>query len=334
MRITTRPSAALIAPLFPLVAVVLAALLLTACGSGSNDSAGESAGDIAADSLSSEPEAGIEAGAPDGTLSEDKGDEVAPGSPGDGADDSRRTAVQERAIIATGSIGVRTKDVAAAATKLRGMITAARGTISTESIDGFEKGKPSYLTMTVRVPSTQFDSVLTRVGELGEVTHHSLGTEDVTTQVIDVDARIRAQERSVQRIQVLLGKAESLSDIVTIEGELTRRQADLDSLRGQQAWLKDQTSMSTIEVTLSTREDAEDPEPQGGFLGGLKQGWNALGEGFAAALTILGWALPFLIIGVPVLWVWRLLRRSRRQETPAPAAPTPPAASADEPAAV
>ena len=201
----------------------------------------------------------------------------------------------------------------------------ALGRIGKENFSKYFGEDPvGYLAMTVRVPSAKFDDTLTRLGELGKQTNLSRGVEDVTTQVIDVDARIAAQQASVRRLETLMGKAESLSDIVALEGELTRRQADLDSLKGQQAWLRDQTSMATISITLSTPDTHPNGEPNG-FVAGVKRGWAGLGQAIGAGLTILGLLLPFLvlalIVGVPLWWV----RRNRKAARQAPVSPATPA---------
>ena len=96
----------------------------------------------------------------------------------------------------------------------------------------------------------------------------------MTTQVLDIDVRVEAQQRSIDRIQVLFDNATSIKDIVSIEGELSRRQADLASLQAQQRYLADQTSMSTITLAVErTPAKATKPKPkdddEAGFLAGL-----------------------------------------------------------------
>ena len=100
------------------------------------------------------------------------------------------------------------------------------------------------------MPTSRFDDAMDAFDGLGEVEQRSRKSEDVTTQVIDNDARVRAAERSIRQIEMLLAGAE-LGDIISIENDLARRQADLDSLKSQQAYLADQTSLSTVNVYLS-----------------------------------------------------------------------------------
>jgi len=114
---------------------------------------------------------------------------------------------------------------------------------------------------------------------------------------------------------VLLARSATVADIVDIESELTRRQAELDSLKSQQAYLADQTAMSTITVHLEQLAPAPKPEPKpevqkAGFLVGLSGGWGALVSVGTVLATVAGAMLPWLVvlgvIGVPV---WLVTRR-------------------------
>jgi len=98
--------------------------------------------------------------------------------------------------------------------------------------------------------------------------------------------------------------------------QLTRRQADLDALKAQQAYLADATSLSTITVSVELpREDEPAAEDDEGFLAGLATGWDALGEAAVASLTVLGAVLPFaavgLLVGAPLLLTARRRARTR-----------------------
>ena len=157
----------------------------------------------------------------------------------------------------------------------------------------------------------RFSEALNAFADLGEVEQQSRKSEDVTTKVIDNDARVRAAERSIRQIEALLGRAQKLSDIISIESDLARRQADLDSLTSQQAYLADQTSLSTINLYLSLPSKAAPAKAEThGFLAGLSRGWTALGSATAALLTVVGTLLPFavllVILGVPL---WLVVRR-------------------------
>jgi hypothetical protein len=178
----------------------------------------------------------------------------------------------------------------------------------------------------LRVPADKFSTTLSDLSRLGTEESRSVQTEDVTETVIDLDARLATQRTSVNRVRALLERANSVGEIVSIEAELTRREAELASLEQRKAKLSDQVSLSTITVDLRGPEaPSEQPTEQTGFVAGLKAGWNGFLASVQVVLTIVGWLLPWLLaIGAPlwlVLWLLRRRRPSVIQPAPAPATP-------------
>ena len=126
------------------------------------------------------------------------------------------------------------------------------------------------------------------LARIGKVEHQSRKSKDVTTKVLDNEARVRAAERAIRQIEVLLGRANALRDIIAIESDLARRQADLDSLKSQQAWLEDQTSLSTINVQLS-RPGAAHPRTRHAVSWPVSgSGWDAMRTSTVVLLTVAG----------------------------------------------
>lgn len=221
------------------------------------------------------------------------------------------------AVIQIGTMTVRSDDVADARVGVEKVVDAYGGSIADEktmaSTGPGSVGEVRTSKVVLRIPAADFDAAMLELAELGEVTGSTRKAEDVTGEVIDTRARIRAQEQSLERVEILFARAQSIRDIVAIEAQLSRRQAELDSLKGQLAWLEDQTSMSTITVYL---EKATEPAPppkaeadDNAFVGGVKAGWNALAELGAGLATVTGAVLPFallaLLLGVPAALVLR-----------------------------
>ena len=148
----------------------------------------------------------------------------------------------------------------------------------------------------------------------------------MTTQLADTSSRVRSQQRSVDRMRTLLGEADTIGEVVQVEAELARREADLESLQAQLARLEDVTALATIEVSLVAPGQAVEPpeEDDLGFLTGLRNGWDAFVGVALVGLTVLGALLPFAavvaLLGAPAY----LLLRSRRR---AAVASPPPAAT-------
>ncbi|HET8616690.1 MAG TPA: DUF4349 domain-containing protein [Actinomycetales bacterium] len=268
------------------------------------------------------------------------------GSTADGGDSSAAgvsaAALQQRRQIRTGQLTVQVKDVQTAVSSARSFATAAQGYVSDEKtstrpmppdVHPVSSSKPGtspsdvpsvvvdQSVLTLRVPQQQLDDVMDQVGGLGSVSSRSQSSQDVTDTYVDTSSRVKSQRASVERIRTLLSRASSIGDVVRLESELSRREADLDSLEARLASLDDSTTLATLVVTFS-RPDAETPAApgQGGFVGGLHDGWHALGASAAVVLRVVGAVLPFALVlalvGVPV---WLAVRRRRTSTPPASA---------------
>lgn len=299
----------------PIVTLVLAGALLAGCGGGS-DQAGSApgAGHGAA------PLAG-QAGSPG---SADNGSGA-----GSGGTPAPRVQVRDRAVVYTGALTVEVDDVSAALRRIETQATAADGLVADEQTDntvdrigpdGVTRRQIASATIVVRVPPDGYARMLTAISELGTVVQQSRSAKDVTEDIVDVESRVKSAEASVARVRRLMDGANALSDVVTLESELTRRQSDLESLQSRRAALAGQVDLATITATLVLSEPVPvqpDEESDLGFLGGLRAGWTALTGATQIVLTIAGALLPFAvvvaIVGIPLLLV---LRRYRRPSVP------------------
>jgi hypothetical protein len=302
-----------------LVAVVAAMIMLAGCAGGSGDS--DSGADAAYDTPAAAQDDAI-AGEAEGSLDDagraSQGDEAA-------ADSPARPPAETQAIISTGTISLTDEDVAKARLDVMKLVDTYGGQISDEETAVDDEGKTRSSRMVLRIPSNRFEDAMKALEGVAKVESSSRTSKDVTTKVIDNEVRVRAQEKSLARIEALLAQAETLPEIISIESQLSRRQADLDSLKSQQSYLKDQTSLSTINVYLEQTEKKQKKEKKddSGFLAGLDAGWSGLVKTATAAATVAGAVLPFAVVlavlGVPIALLVRRSLRRRPEQAPASA---------------
>lgn len=214
---------------------------------------------------------------------------------------------QERQLVRTANVDLRSDDVLKAIGQVKDRAAAVGG------FAGEEESTKSSGSVTVRVPSAELDKVVRDLTSVGEVTRSEVRSQDVTDQLVDVEARIATQKASVERLRVLFERAGSTSEVAQVEQELTKRQADLESMQRRSASLKGQVSLATLTVRVATVPIAA-PEPEEvGFFGALAGGWNALVAVVGVILIGVGAMLPFLVaLGVPAAVVVYLLRKRRR----------------------
>jgi hypothetical protein len=231
--------------------------------------------------------------------------------------------VDERAIVYTGSIRVRVKDLDKAADSVTSMVTTAGGFVGGDkrSADGSDDGSGDEASLTLRIPAAKFAGVVDELAALGKQLSREISTEDVTEETLDLDARLASQRARVDSGRRLLAQAKSLTDLVMLEGELAKREADLASLEAKKRRLSDLTALSTITVTLLGPLAEDEPETDPGFLDGLKGGWNSLVASVQVLLVVVGALLPWLIaLGVPAYGLVRLARWARRRRPGPPPA--------------
>ncbi|MCQ4210637.1 DUF4349 domain-containing protein [Streptomyces longispororuber] len=315
-------------PVHALATVLLAAALAVAGCSGSS-TGGSDSGD--AD--------GAKAAAP--AEQQDRNGASGPGNSrgGSGGTNAKKppklTGVH---IIRTAQLSVRVKDVPDALDKARTATETAGGYVGNETTDRDGKGH-QRTRVTLRVPQESYEEVLDELSGAGKLLARNESAKDVTDQVVDVESRIRSQRASVARVRELMDRATKLSDVVTLEGELSGRQAELEALLAQQASLKDRTSLATITVRLSETSGAaaarDDDYP--GFLDALSGGWNAFVNVLKWIAMVLAAVLPFAAVTALLVFLWLRLVRPRlprhREPAPVPTAlgPLPAHPKAEEP---
>ncbi|HEX5017518.1 MAG TPA: DUF4349 domain-containing protein [Actinomycetes bacterium] len=320
------------------------ALLLSACSGDADRSTGAAAGvqdDSAAAGSAPEPlpedslqrgaadsAAGVELGQLSGAEQSQSGANAAPGG------GSLADVTVEREIIATAEVTLRSTNVDATVDAIESIATSASGFVSGRDVQNNpDDPDRTRAVVVIRVPTPKLDSVIDRAQEEGDVVRVLSDEQDVTETVIDVNSRVESAKASVERIRALLSEATTLGEVVRIESELAKREADLESLLAQQRALADQTEMATLSVTVLAPEAVEtspktDPEDEEGFVAGLERGWNALVDLVVIALTTIGLLLPFLAVGLLVLIPLALAWRRRRLGPPAAPPAGPPAAPA------
>jgi hypothetical protein len=240
--------------------------------------------------------------------------------------------LDDRAIIFTGAITVRVDDVEAAAARASAIATSAGGFVGADKRTSNDKR--SEATIQLRVPAGRFGTALDEVAKLGRQESRDVNTEDVTEEVIDLDAKIASQQASVSRTRALFAQAKTISEISSVESELAKRESELATLQARKRKLDDLTTLSTITATLLGPEApapqaAAEKKDEAGFVAGLKTGWHGFVGVITVVLVVLGFLLPFVIVvGVPVAVAWWLLRARRRRDAAPPAAAAPAAAAA------
>jgi len=239
----------------------------------------------------------------DSALREDSGGKSAPNA-------SEVAPQDDREVITTGSVDVTVDDPRDVAERFSSWVEAASGRVDGRTESKNDEGRASA-SLTVRVPSDQMSKALAELATYGDVGTVDVQNEDVTAQGQDLDARIKALEISIDRLEKILADAGSSAEVVRAENALTQRQEQLESLQAQRKALTDQVTLSTLHVELIQEGSASSVSP-GGFKGGLTKGWDALVDTVNGIVSLAGVLLPWLAVAFVVWILWRVARRVSR----------------------
>ncbi len=174
---------------------------------------------------------------------------VAPGEePGTGGGESSLQLAQRR-VISTASITIEVEEVQVASVEVRRIAENLGGFVEHLSSSGGASSQRASIT--IRVPQDRFFTAVERLMALGEVQNQNQGSEDVSSQFIDLEAQLHSAQRREKSLLSLLEKAEKLSDILTLEGQLNRVRTEIERLQGQLNFLERRVELATISVFLN-----------------------------------------------------------------------------------
>jgi hypothetical protein len=150
--------------------------------------------------------------------------------------------------------------------------TAARAQTMTARLGGTTQNATVGETrarLVLRVPEPRLDEALDSLSTLGKVESRRLSADDVTEEVIDLEARVASLSGVRDRLRALLDGASAMSEIMSIERELTRVQAEIDAIEGRLRHLRSRATMA--ELSLAAHRERK-LGPIGAIFAGL--GWT------------------------------------------------------------
>jgi hypothetical protein len=173
----------------------------------------------------------------------------------------------------------------------------------------------------VRVPVDRFDGFLSAVGKLGEMQRSKLDSQDVTQEYHDLEAQIANKQQEERRLLKLLAESTGkLTEVLTVEKELSRVRGEVEVMQGRLRYLANQTSLSTVTITATELRDYTPPVSPtfAAQIGRTFHDSLGLLTGFGKAVVLIVVALvPWLpVIAVAGLIIAWLARRSAVRHAP------------------
>lgn len=200
-----------------------------------------------------------------------------------------------RDVVKTASMTITVSNTSEAADKAAVLTENADGRVDSRSEDAGSSRGLARTSVVLRVPVAKLDGVVRELKMLGKVQTAETTAEDVTAQRVDLDARIKALQTSVDRLLAIMRDAKDPDALIKAEDALSERQAELDSLRAQRDQLGDRIEYSTVNVTFVAEQiGGPAPKEYDGFTGQIERGWDALVSVIGNLVLLFGLLLPWL----------------------------------------
>lgn len=160
------------------------------------------------------------------------------------------------------------------------------------------------------VPAGHFDDTIDQLSKVGKVQSEHITGTDVSAQYVDLNARLVNAQAQLDAMRALLAKAQNINDIIAVQNQIGQITAQIEQLKGQIKYLDDNTSYSTVSVTLteSGAPPQTTPADNWGFLTALNQGAHNFMTTINYLVTGLGAIGPFLVLVAVGFIVWRRRR--------------------------
>ena len=233
------------------------------------------------------------------------------------AEGSTAQSAQSAKIIYTANLSLESKDYDAARAALDEALADADGYMESSNESTYT-GSSRSLSLTLRVPQEHYASFLAAAAQAGNLVNRSEQAEDVTSQYVDLEARLANLKAQRTRLQELQASADNLSDLLEIESSLSDVQYQLESYQSQLDWYSDQVECCTVYISLDEVQTYTpvDESFASRLQNALQDGWANFTGGVQDLAVIIVGCWPAIVIGAiggVVFYRVRHPRKKRKQ---------------------
>ncbi|MEI3614112.1 DUF4349 domain-containing protein [Pseudogracilibacillus sp. SO30301A] len=173
----------------------------------------------------------------------------------------------------------------------------------------------------VRIPENDFQAFLSDTEETAaEVLERNVTGEDVTEQFIDLESRLKSKRAVEERLLEFMNDANKTEDLLKISNDLATVQEEIEVIVGQMNYLENQTSFSTIEISMYENR-VKIPELENKDLNTWERAQKQLAisinfilaTGSGIIVFLVGNLPIILILSVVVLVIYFIVKRRTRK---------------------
>lgn len=225
-------------------------------------------------------------------------------------------------IIRTADLALITKDFDNARSAVETILKRHRGYVGELKVGG-SAGSGRTLTATLRVPADQLDASMADLKTLGRVELESQSGQDVTSQYVDLQARLANSRNTEWRLTDLLSqRTGKLADVLEVEQEVDRVRGEIEQMEAERKNMSNQVSYAVLNATITEDYKAQlqvvPPSTSTRLSNAAVDGYKSMVDGVVGLALFLLENVPTLFLWLAILFlparlVWKKVRRSFAQ---------------------
>jgi hypothetical protein len=168
----------------------------------------------------------------------------------------------------------------------------------------------------LRVAPQDYPKLFAETEKQGNIIQHTTETEDKTSAVADLEAKIKNQSTYRDSLRAMLVKSSAkVSDLVEIQEKLTEVQSELDSETAERKILANETEKVAVEINFRIEVASRRRSAFAPIWDAFRDAGYNLAESIATLISFVIAILPWLIAIIFVVWLIKKLWRRRVTST-------------------
>lgn len=227
----------------------------------------------------------------------------------------------QRKWVITMEMSAETEDLQTLLTALNEEVTALGGYVEGQNIyngSAYSSHRYRSASLTLRIPAEVVDKFAQNLEGMANVVRSTKNLEDITLTYVSTESRVKALQTEEARLLELMEQAQTMADLLEIEGRLTEVRYQLESYTSRLKVYDNQVDFATIYLNL---EEVREYTPVA-----ERTVWQRITEGFAdsldgvweGAVDLFVWfivSLPYLVVwGVGIFLVVFLVKKLRKRK--------------------
>ncbi|MGA8296293.1 MAG: DUF4349 domain-containing protein [Acidimicrobiales bacterium] len=215
-----------------------------------------------------------------------------------------------RDIVATGTLRlvVGRAELPRAVNRLESLVASFGGYVGRSDV--VESGRNVGGTLVLDVPASSFQRLVGRARATGTVRSLVTSDQDVTSQVVDLGARLRALVDERSQLEALLSKSGKVSDLLQVENQISFVQSEIEQIQGQQRVLSQQVAFSALTINLAVTHRAHHKASPTGFAHAWHVAITSFVDAVKSLVSVLGdLAFSVLALAVALMLAWTAWRK-------------------------